>query len=209
MKRLLIALAVVALSALATFAQTPTPPARTTAANPAPTAAATGGTGAEGKVAILNPDAFRQGINEMKIKLDALNVEFEPDRKRLEGMDNDLTNLKNKIQTQGNTVSVAVRNQWAEEAADKEKKLKREGEDLQAKAEKRYQEVTEPIFTKVNKLLDTYCQQRNIVMVLHAEAVRTGVLLFFQPTTDITQDFMNEYNKANPASAPQAAAPKK
>src|SRR6185295_8103430 len=112
MKRLFTVVAMVSLLALAAFAQTPTPPARTAAANPA---AAAGGTGAEGKVAILNTGAFRMGINELKIKLDGLNTEFEPKKKEYEALENKVNDLKSKITTQGNTVSAAVRNQWVEE----------------------------------------------------------------------------------------------
>jgi Skp family chaperone for outer membrane proteins len=209
MKRLFIAAALVSLFAWAAFAQTPTPPSRTAAANPAP-AAATGGVGAEGKVAILNTAAFRQGINELKVKLDALNSEFEPKKKEYEALENKVNDLKNKIQTQGNTVSAAVRNQWVEEGTESEKRLKRMGEDLQGLADKRLQEVSQPIYDKIAKVLETYCQQRNIVMVLDAGAAQqAGVLLFAQAATDITADFMSDYNKANPAGAASTAAPKK
>ena len=210
MKRLFIATAMVSLFAWAAFAQTPTPPARTAAANPA-AAATTGGTGAEGKVAILNTGAFRQGINELKVKLDALNTEFEPRKKEYEALENQVNDLKNKIQTQGNTVSATVRNQWVEDGTEKEKRLKRMGEDLQALADKRLQEVSQPIYDKIAKVLETYCQQRNIVMVLDAGAAQqAGVLLFAHAASDITADFMSEYNKANPAgAAPPTSAPKK
>ena len=206
MKRLFIAVAMVSLLSMAAFAQTPTPP-RTAAANPA--AAPTGGTGAEGKVAILNTGAFRQGINELKVKLDGLNTEFEPKKKDFEALENKVNDLKNKIQTQGNTVSAAVRNQWVEEGTESEKRLKRMGEDLQTLADKRLQEVSQPVYDKIQKMLDGYCQQRGIVMVLDAGASQqAGVLIFAQAATDITQDFMSEYNKANPAGA-ASAAPKK
>jgi len=209
MKRLFIAVAMVGLLALAAFAQTPTPPSRTAAANPA-SAAATGGTGAEGKVAILNTGLFRQGINELKVRLDGLNNEFEPRKKEYEALENKVNDLKNKIQTQGNTVSAAVRNQWVEDGTESEKRLKRMGEDLQGLADKRLQEVSQPVYDKIAKVLESYCQQRGIVMVLDAGAAQqAGVLLFAQAATDITQDFMTEYNKINPAGAASAAAPKK
>src|SRR5262249_50077693 len=123
--------------------------------------------------------------------------------------ENKVNDLKNKIQTQGNTVSAAVRNGWVEEGTASETKLKRMGEDLQALADKKLQEVSQPIYDKIAKVLESYCQQRGIVMVLDAgQAQQAGVLLFAQASTDITQDFMNEYNKINPAGA-APVAPKK
>jgi Skp family chaperone for outer membrane proteins len=210
MKKLFLAMVVLSALALATFAQTPTPPARPAGGAAAP-AAAPGGTGAEGKIAILNTGAFRQGINELKVRLDALNTEFEPKKKELEALEADVNNLKNKISTQGNTVSAAVRNQWVEEGTEKEKRLKRLDEDYQALGQKRLGEVSQPVYDKIGKALEAYCQQRGIVMVMeYGAAQQAGVLLFAAQATDITQDFMNEYNKANPAgAAPAAAAPKK
>lgn len=210
MKRMILVLAVSVMASLAALAQTPVP--KTGTAPAAGTAAApTGGTGAEGKIGVMRTDAFRQGINELKAKLDALNTEFEGKRKALETLQNDLENLKNKIQTQGQTVSAAVRNQWIDEATTKEKQFKRNEEDYQADAQKRLADVQGPVFDKVGKLLESYCQQRGIILVIEAGAAQqAGVLIFAAATTDITEDFMKEYNKVNPGAAPAtAAAPKK
>jgi outer membrane protein len=211
MKQMILVLAAVALFSLAAFAQTPPVPRTTPAAPAAKEAAApVGGTGAEGKIGVMRTDAFRQGLTELKAKLDTLNTEFEPKRKALETKQATLENLKNKIQTQGNTVSAAVRNQWVEEAANEEKLLKRMGEDFEAEGQKRLGEVQGPVFDKVGKLLESYCQQRGIVLVMEAGAAQqAGVLIFASAATDITEDFMKEYNKANPGGAAPAAATKK
>jgi len=212
MKKLIFAFAITTVFALAVFAQTPTPPPSrpaTTAA--APTAgAATGGVGAEGKLAYINTQAFSSGIGELKAKIDALNAEFEPRKKEVQVDEDYLTNLKNKVNTQGGTVSVQVRTQWVEEATEKEKMLTRKKEDYSAMGQKRLQEVTQPVYDKVGKFLENYCQQRGIVMVLEGGAAQqAGILLFAAQTTDITEDFIKEYNKANPAPAAAAPAPKK
>jgi len=219
MKRSLILVAISALLSCAAVAQTPTPPATRpvtapTSGSSAASAAGGGGTGAEGKVAIINTAAFRTGINEMKIKLDALNNEFEPKSKELQGIQDQLNNLKNQIQTQGATVQPAVRNQWQEQAADKEKELKRKSEDYDALAKKRLEEVSGPIYDRIGKALEQYAQKHGIMMVIEAGAAQNaGLIVFANEATDITVDFMTEYNKSNPASggAPPAAAtaPKK
>uniref|UniRef100_UPI00397DE2E3 hypothetical protein n=1 Tax=Salmonella sp. SAL4355 TaxID=3159876 RepID=UPI00397DE2E3 len=67
------------------------------------------------------------------------------------------------------------------------------------------------VYEKVGKFLEGYCQQRGIVMVLEGSAAQqAGILLFAAQATDITDDFIKEYNKANPAPAGAAPpAPKK
>ena len=200
----MLVLAIGSLLSLAGFAQTPTPPARTApagAAAAAPASGGGGGIGAEGKVAYINTAQFRQGINELKVKLDTLNTEFDPKKKEIQSLEEELNNLKNKIQTQGSTVSPQVRTQWVDEATEKEKGLKRRAEDYDALIQKRLAEVTQPVYEKVGKYLEQYCQQRSIVMVIEGGAAQQqGVLIFASPTTDITDDFMKEYNKANPAA---------
>lgn len=214
MKRLIIAFAITSVFSLVVFAQTPTPPARPAATSPAPasTPASTGGTGADGKLAYINTTAFYQGVNELKVKLETLNAEFEPKKKEVQALEDELGNLKNKVQTQGGTVSVQVRTQWVEEATEKEKILTRKKEDYNAMGQKRAQEVTQPVNDKIGKSLETYCQQRNIVMLLEgAAAQQAGILLYFAQAADVTEDFMKEYNKANPvpgATAPPAGAKK-
>jgi outer membrane protein len=208
MKKLIFAFAISSMFALAVFAQTPTPPSKPSAAAPAPTssAAPSGGTGAEGKLAYINTGKFTSDISELKVKIEALNAEFDPKKKEVQAEEDALNNLKNKINTQGATVSVQVRSQWAEEAADKEKSLTRKKEDYGQVGQRRLAEVTQPIYEKVGKFLETYCQQRGIVMVLEGGAAQqAGILLFAAQATDITDDFIKEYNKVNPAAGGGAA----
>jgi Skp family chaperone for outer membrane proteins len=158
MKKLIFAFAITSMFALAGFAQTPKPPttARTTAAASAPASgdsagAPAGGTGAEGKLAYINTGKFSSDIGELKSKLDALNAEFDPKKKEVQGDEEALNNLKNKINSQGATVSVQVRAQWVDEATDNEKKLNRKKEDYNAVGQRRLAEVTQPIYEKVGK----------------------------------------------------------
>ena len=214
MKKLIFAFAITSMFAPAAFAQTPTPPVRTPAAAPASSAstgAPTGGTGAEGKLAYINQGRFSSDINELRAKLDAFNSELDPKRKEVQSEEDALNNLKNKINAQGGTVSVQVRSQWVEEATDKEKALTRKKEDYNQLGQRRLAEVAQPVYDKVTKFLDTYCQPRGIVMVLEIGAAQqAGILVFASQATDITDDFIKEYNKANPAPAGAAApAPKK
>jgi outer membrane protein len=221
MNKLIFAFAITSMFALAVFAQTPTPPSpRTTTAASAPASsgssgssagATTGGTGAEGKLAYIDTGKFGSDINELRARLEALNSEFDPKKKEVQAAQEALDGLKDKITKQGGTVSVQVRTQWVEEAADKEKALNRMKEDYNQLGQRRLAEVTQPVYEKVGKFLEGYCQQRSIVMVLEGGASQqAGILLFAAQATNITDDFIKEYNKANPAPAGAApSAPKK
>ncbi len=213
MKKLIFAIAITSVFALAVSAQTPTPPSRPATTASAPTGggasnAPTGGTGAEGKLAYINTAKFSTDIGELSVKITALNNEFEPRKKEVQGEEEALASLKDKINKQGGTVSVQVRTQWVEEATDKEKTLTRKKEDYNQLGSRRLQEVTAPVYEKVGKFLETYCQQRGIVMLLEGGAAQqAGILIFAAQATDITDDFIKEYNKVNPSPGATAAAP--
>ncbi len=203
--RIPLAFAISALLSLVAFAQ-PTPQPSRSAPQTAP--ASGGATGAQGKIAIINTAAFRVGIVEFKTKLEALNKEFEPQNGELVNLQKQIDDLKNKVQTEGPKAQPSVLNGWMEQGAELEKTLKRKSEDYQFLFQKRGREMVGPIMDKINKFLDQYCQQRNIIIVLERSgAENSNLLAWVARDAEITEDFMNEYNKAHPSSTP--AAPRK
>ena len=206
MKQIFLTVAVLSCLALAVTAQTPRPTGGTPAAGTA--APPTGGTGAEGKIAIINSSAFDAEIGELRVKLEALAAELDPKRKEIEGQQNEFTRIKNDIQTKGGTVTAQVRDQWVEQATDLEKRIKRMAEDYEAMAQKRVGEATQPTYAKISDALNKYASTKGIAVVIDGMvAQQQRFLLWAQPTTDITTDFIKEYNAKNPA--PASAAPAK
>jgi Skp family chaperone for outer membrane proteins len=204
MKKMLAAVALVSLLSFATTAQTPRP----TGSTAAPAAQPTGGTGAEGKIAIINSSAFDSEIGELRIKLEALGTELEPKRKEIEAQQNEFNRLKNDIQTKGGTVTAQVRDQWVEQATDLEKKIKRMVEDYESMAQKRVGESTQATYQKISDALNKYAASKGIAIVIDGViAQQQRFLLWAMPTTDITTDFIKEYNAKNPV--PASAAPAK
>jgi Skp family chaperone for outer membrane proteins len=203
--RIPLAFAMIALLSLVAFAQVTPQPPRSTPQNPP---ASTGGSGAQGKIAIINVAAFRVGIGEFKTTLEALNKEFEPQYNELLGLQKQIDDLKNKVQNPNSTVQPSERNSWMEKGAELEKTFKRKSEDYQTLFQRRGQEMVGPVTDKINKFMNQYCQQRNIVVVLDRQVAESSELLvWLRPDVEITEDFINEYNKAYPSSTP--AAPKK
>jgi outer membrane protein len=207
-RHLPLAITLCSLLSAAALAQTPAPP-RLPAGTPAASPTG-GGTGAAGKVAVLVTAAFPDQILELKVKFDALKSEFDPKEKELQGLNEQLEGLKKQIEKQGNTVSPAVRSQWNEQGADLEKKIKRSQEDGAALYEKRFNDVVGPIQEKIAKFMDQYAQQRGITMIIEGVAAqKNGLLLWAADATNVTDDFIKEYNKANPVVAATSGATKK
>jgi outer membrane protein len=201
MRRRLIplAFAISVLLSIVAFAQTPAPPRSTPQTAPA----SEGGTGAQGKIAIINTAAFRSGIDELRVKLEALSKEFEQQYTELQGLQKQIEDLKNKVQAPSPAVQPSVRKGWIEQGTELEKALKRKTEDYQILFQKRMDVVVGPIWGKINNFLGQYSQQHDIVLVLEQEVAESSNLLVWRaPVAEITEDFIKEYNKANPSSNP-------
>jgi outer membrane protein len=60
----------------------------------------------------------------------------------------------------------------------------------------------------MTQFLNTYAAKRNIVVVINlAGAAQSGSLAYWNPGLDITEDFVSEYNKANPVAGVTATPP--
>ena len=204
MKKIVFLCSLISLLTMCALAQTPRP-GGTAAAAP------TGGQGAEGKIAVVNSSAFNAEILELRSRLEALGAELDPKRKAIENIAKQIEDLKTKISAQSGTVNEQTRAQWIEQGQELEKNDKRLREDYEALVQKRMSDVATPVYTKISDALSKYAQARGIAIVIDGVAAQNGQLLLYAlPSTDITTDFIKEYNKANPgAAAPAPKAPAK
>src|SRR5262245_17726633 len=110
-----LAFAISALLSLVAFSQTST--ARPSAATQT-AAAPGGGKGAQGKIVLIHTAACRVGIDELRVKLEALNKEFEPQNTELQGLQRQIEDLKNEVQAPNPKVQPSERNKWIEQGTE-------------------------------------------------------------------------------------------
>src|SRR5262249_47788161 len=89
--------------------------------------------------------------------------------------------------------------------------LKQRGQEelnnLNREVQKTMDAQTKPIQDKLFQFLQNYSTQRGIVMVINlAGAAQSGSIAYWNPAADITEDFITEYNKANPVAGGAAPA---
>lgn len=203
-KKLLWTLMLVACGCTAALAQTPQPGA----ARPAPQAAApaAGGAVPTAKIAVVFFATFRNEIGQLKQRYDKLTAEFDPRARDLESMQTSIA-AKEKVLQENKNLTQPQYRKLTDEYEGLKKEFERKREDSQALARKREEEEAGPVLEQIQKSLAAYSQQRGITLVLEgAAAQQAGLLVYAAPGMDITQDFVKEYNKANPG--PAAAAPK-
>jgi len=161
----------------------------------------------KGKIAVINTGVFQQDIDEFKAKVDALNRQYEPRVKDIQGLADRISALETTLKSQSGVLSPAKVAEMTENLETMKRDYQRKGEDLQAEAGRERDKAFEPITGKLGKFAEDYTAKRGIVVLVDiANAVQSGTVLWFDPRLDITKEFVAAYNKANPVTT--AAAPK-
>lgn len=156
------------------------------------------------KVGIIELAAFRSEIGELKVKYEKLQAEFAPKQRELESLQASLE-AKQKALQEGSNLTQQQAAKLQDDIQNLQREGQRKGEDAQAMAQKREQEETNATYEKISKFLEQYCAQKGITVVLEAGQLREKALVIYAaPPAFITDDFIKEYNKANPVPATAA-----
>src|SRR2546423_1111001 len=157
----------------------------------------------KGKIAVVNTAQFQEQVLEFKVKMDELNRQFEPRVKDVRGLADRITAQENTIKTQNQSgaLSAARVAEMTEQLEAMKKEYQRKAEDLEADAGRAKDRAFQPLSAKLVKFAQEYTAKRGIVHLVDlGNSLQSGLLLWYDPRTDVTQDFINEYNKANPTT---------
>lgn len=182
--------------------------------NPAGTAPAAGAPpqgvpgGLKGKVAVINTAALQEAIYEFKAKRDTLNKQFEPRVRDLELLAGQIQSRENTLKTQGDSLTPAKRAELTEQVESLKRDYQRKGEDLEADGGRARDLALKPISEKMDRFARDYAAKKGIsVLIDLAGAYNSGNLVWYDPRLDVTEDFVKEYNKANPVAGAAPTTP--
>ena len=184
-------------------------PAAPTAPRPN-TGAGAAGAPVDGKIAVINTQAFADKILELKSKAETVNKQYEPRFKALQAKKTQIDTLEAEIRKQTNVISADALAKLTDQYTQLATQYKREGEDLQAEYNRAAQTSLQPVQQKLQDFVRDYSAKRNIVLILDLPgSYQAGIIGYFNQAIDITDDFIAEYNKANPVpgAAPAPARP--
>ena len=145
----------------------------------------------DGKIAVVNTQAFPQAIGELKQKYDAVEKQFQPRYQQLQAMETQLKQMENDIQVKCPQLTADKCQELQRNYEDLKKKATRDYEDAKADYDRTIDAQTKPVRDKLFQFLNTYAGQRGIVLVINlAGAAQTGSLAYWNPGSDITDDFV-------------------
>jgi len=164
----------------------------------------------DGKVAVINTNRFPAEIGELKQKYDQVDGQFKDRTARVEQLRQQLAQKQNELETKGPGLTPEKYRELQAEIEVIKKNGTRELEDLQQDYAKALDGTTKPVRDKLFQSMQNYATQRGIIVIMDLPGLaQSGALAYWAPGVEITQDFIKEYNKANPVpvSAPPATQP--
>ncbi len=161
----------------------------------------------DGKVVVINTTVFPSQIGELKQKYDQIDNQFKDRYQKLSAVVEQMTKLETEIKAKQSVVTPDKLREMQEQYETLKRQATRDNEDLRAEAEKALEAATKPVRDKLYQSLNNYSAKNGIVMVINlAGAAQSGALAFWDPKSDITEDFIKDYNKANPVPGGAPAA---
>jgi outer membrane protein len=171
-------------------------------------ASAAAGSIPDGKIAVVNTGVFPAQISELKLKYDQVENQLKDRYQKLQSLDQQLKQMETDLQTKAPQMTPEKQREMQETYDRLKKQGSRDFEDFKSDYDRALETATSPIRQKLLKFMETYAQQRGIVMIINLPgAAQAGALAYWHPGTDVTEDFVAQYNKANPVAAPAGTPP--
>jgi outer membrane protein len=164
--------------------------------------------GMKGKVAVINTAVLQDVIAEFKAKREALNKQFESRVRDLELLGGQIQSRENTLKTQGESLTPGKRAELTEQVESLKREYQRKGEDLEADGNRARDIALKPVSEKMDRFAREYATKKGITVLIDlAGAYNSGQLIWYDPRLDVTEDFVKEYNKANPVAGAAPTTP--
>lgn len=199
-----------ALAPLTVVAQQPAAgrpaPAAQRPAAASPTAPQNTGVIADGKIAIIDTEAFadpKTGITRLVSALDKVNREFKPRSDELQKLRAQYEQLGKDIAATATVEDQRARAAKIEQAEALKKDIERKTQDAQSAYQKSLRDATEPIYKDISPALQAFARQRGVNVIF--DVSKLGEVMFVvNDTVDLTRAFITDYNQRNPVTATPA-----
>jgi len=157
--------------------------------------------------------AFEEAVvntNEGQKAMQDVQTKYDPKRKQLEAQNAEIENLQKQLQAMPANAPDEDRAKLSRDIDAKTKQLQLDGQQTSDAANADAQTAFNAVARKVGGAAVKYAQEHGFTMLLNFPDPRTqqpNQILWFQPTSDITEAVINAYNLSSGVAAPAPSAP--
>lgn len=123
--------------------------------------------------------------------------EFAPQQTEINNLQKQMNDAQNKLATGQNTLSEEEKNRLTIQVQQMQQSGTRKAQDLQEDEDARRQDIAQTVGSKLVEVVAKYGKENGYTLILDAGSQTTGVV-YFEPSTDVTQPIISMYDAANP-----------
>ncbi len=161
------------------------------------------------KVAVIEFQYAVSQTNEFQRDYADLQKKYDPKRAELKNLDTEVQNLTKELQAQNTTLTPAERQAKLDSLNDKKRQEQNLAQDDQSDYQSDMQQMVNGVAQKVGAVLTAYAHEHGYTVVLDASDVQgqDPVVLYANPSIDITKAVITAYNAKSGIPAPPPPAP--
>ena len=160
---------------------------------------------AQSKVGLIGINAAIAGTGEGKKAIADLQKKYEPRQQELERLQKEIQSIQDQLSKQTPALSDEDQRRLTRDLEDKQRLLKRSGDDAQTDFNADRDEAIRRIGQKMVRIITDYAQQNGLTLVVDGAQIP---IYYAAKGVDITPEIVKLYDAANPVSDVAAASPK-
>ena len=172
------------------------------AASPSPQAAPAG----PAKIAVISFQEAVAQTNDFQRRFADLQKKYDPKRQQIKTLNDEIASLQKEMQAQAATLSDSERATKAKLLDEKQKELKRTGEDAQTDFQGDMQQTFSAVAGKFVETMNAYAVEHGFTLVLDNGNQQLPVVLYSNPSVDISKAVVDAYNVKSGIPAPERTA---
>jgi Skp family chaperone for outer membrane proteins len=169
--------------------------AQTPAPGPAPT-----------KICVINLQSAMLSTKEGQAAADEFRTKFsEPEEKKLQARQAEITDLNDKLQRGANTMSQTAQDDMRKSLDRKNTEYKRAVEDYQFDRDEMQRKLLDDLSAKMQSVIARYAQENACAIFLDVTNPNSGIM-WIADQVDVTRQIVDAYDKAQPAGSSASPA---
>lgn len=173
------------------------------------TATAAAAPAGEAKIAVIYTELFldqKTGIQRLVSTATTVQREFQPRITELETLGRSIQTATADLEKKAAVQDAAASRLENERIEQLKRDFTRKNEDLELAVNKRRAEALGPISENINTALQTFARTRGISLLIDGSKLN-GVMMVLNDSVDLTNEFVADYNRRNPATAAATTRP--
>jgi Skp family chaperone for outer membrane proteins len=161
------------------------------------------------KIAVIAFEQVAGGTNEGQKLVSDLRKKFEPRNNELQTRATELDSLKKQLQALPANAPDENRSKMIKDIDTKDRKLQSDAQELQQEEQSDFQDAFGKLMQKVGPVAVKYASENGFTALMNTGSGQNELptLLWWNPSTDISQAVVNAYNTSSGVAAQPPAAP--